>query len=230
MAKESPSTRKVLRIGHRGASGHAPENTLVSIQKAINLKCDLVEVDVRRTRDGHLVLLHDEQVDRTTNGTGLVEELSLDEIKSLNAGQGQRIPTLDEALGATRGRVGIMLELKVHGIGPKAVAAVRRRGFPHAVIYASFLTAELLPVRRTDPKAATLALMEELSSDPITTAREAQATHLGLRWDTATSPFVEACHRARLKVFVYTVNEPRDIAKMRALVVDGIISDFPDRL
>src|SRR5437867_13434882 len=90
MTKESPTTKKVLRIGHRGAAGYAPENTLLSIQRAIELGCDLVEVDVRRTQDGHLVLLHDERVDRTTNGKGAVAETTLERLRKLDAGGGQR--------------------------------------------------------------------------------------------------------------------------------------------
>src|SRR5213593_3287192 len=106
MAKESPTTKKVLRIGHRGAAGYAPENTLRSIEQAIALGCDLVEVDVRRTRDGDLVLLHDERVDRTTNGKGNVAEMTLKDLRTLDAGGGPRIPTLQEALHVADGRVG----------------------------------------------------------------------------------------------------------------------------
>src|SRR6185295_18251380 len=102
MAKESP-TRKVLRIGHRGAGGHAPENTLASIEKAIALQCNLTEVDVQRTADGSLILLHDERVDRTTNGTGPVAEMNLADVRKLDAGLGRNIPTLEETLKAAHG-------------------------------------------------------------------------------------------------------------------------------
>ncbi|MDP9131510.1 MAG: glycerophosphodiester phosphodiesterase, partial [Nitrospirota bacterium] len=90
----------ILRIGHRGAAGHAPENTLAAIWKARSFRADLIEVDVRETCDGYLVLLHDDTVDRTTNKTGHVAEMSLDQVQRLDAGNGQCIPTLEEALKA----------------------------------------------------------------------------------------------------------------------------------
>jgi len=230
MTKESLTTRKVLRIGHRGACGHAPENTLVSIQKAINLKCDLVEVDVRRTKDGHLVLLHDERVDRTTNGKGAVAEMTLKILQTLDAGSGQRIPTLQEALRVANGRVGLILELKARGIGEETCSVVRQSGFIGPVIYASFVHADLFQVRRAVQQAATMALFKKLPRNPVQSALDAKATHVGLRHDTATKLLVEACHNADLRVFVYTVNEPSDIQRVRTLGVDGMVSDFPDRV
>jgi len=230
MAKESPSTKKVLRIGHRGAAGHAPENTLASIQKAVELACDLVEVDVRRTKDGHLVLLHDERVDRTTNGKGTVAEMTLKVLQTLDAGGGHRIPTLQEALHMANGRVGLILELKASGIGEQTCAIVRQSGFIGPVLYASFVHADLLQVRRAMQQAATMALFKKLPRNPVQAALDAKATQVGLRHDTATKLLVEACHNADLRVFVYTVNKPSDIQKVRTLGVDGIVSDFPDRV
>lgn len=230
MAKESPTTKKVLRIGHRGAAGYAPENTVRSIEQAIALGCDLVEVDVRRTRDGDLVLLHDERVDRTTNGKGNVAEMTLRDLRTLDANGGQRIPTLQEALHVASGRVGLILELKASGIGEQVCALVQEAGFTGPVIYASFLHEELLSVREQAPTAATMALFKKLPQDPVASATNACATHAGLRFDTATKPLVNALHRAGRQVFVYTVNKPKDIQRVRALSLDGIISDFPDRI
>ena len=105
--------RRVLRIGHRGAAGHAPENTLAAIQKGIALGVDFVEIDVRRTVDGMLVALHDETVNRTTNGKGRVDRLLLQDVKKFNAGNGENIPTLDDVLKLVAGQAGLMLELKV---------------------------------------------------------------------------------------------------------------------
>jgi glycerophosphoryl diester phosphodiesterase len=229
MAKESPA-RKTLRIGHRGACGHAPENTLASIEKAISFACDLTEVDVRRTADGTLVLLHDERVDRTTNGQGPVAEMTLEDIRKLDAGSGQTIPTLEEALAAANGRIGLILELKAEGLAYDACAIVRASGFAGPVLYASFLHEELQHVRRADPDAKTLVLFKPLPKDPAAEASRLQATHVGLRVDMATLPLVKAFRKARLPVFVYTVNKAADIRKMRDLGVDGLISNYPDRL
>jgi len=228
MAKESPS-HKVLRIGHRGACGHAPENTLASIEKAISIGCDFTEVDVQRTADESLILLHDERVDRTTNGKGAAAEMTLADIRKLDAGGGQVIPTLEEALATAGGRIGLILELKAEGLAYDVCGIVRASGFPGEIIYASFLHDELQHVRRADPDARTLVLFKRLSKDPAAEATRLQATHVGLRFDTATLPLVKALHKARLRVFVYTVNRPADIARMRALGVDGIVSSHPDR-
>lgn len=229
MAKESP-VRKVLRIGHRGACGHAPENTLVSIQKAIELGCDLVEVDVRQTCDSLLVLLHDERVDRTTNDKGLVAEMNLQDLRKLDAGEGQRIPTLDEALQAANGRVGLILELTTQGLAYDVCGTVHASGFTGPIIYASFLHDELQHIHRIDPGAETMVLFKRLPKNPAAEATGLQATHVGLRFDTATKALVKALHKARLQVFVYTVNKPKDLQRARAIGVDGIVSDWPERI
>ena len=229
MAKESPTSR-ILRIGHRGAGGHAPENTLASIEKAMSLGCDLTEVDIQRTADGSLVLLHDERVDRTTNGKGPVAEMDLEEARKLDAGRGQTIPTLEEALSTAHGRIGLILELKAEGLAYDICGVVRASGFPGEIVYASFLHDELQHVRRADPDAKTLVLFKRLTKNPASEAALLQATHVGLRFDTATAPLVKTLHRARLTVFVYTVNKPADITRMRSLGVDGIVSDHPERI
>lgn len=227
MTKESP-TSTILRIGHRGACGYRPENTLASIEHAINLRCHFTEIDVRRTADGILVLLHDERVDRTTDGQGSIAELALEDAQKLDAGSSQKVPTLEETLAITSGRIGLILELKVPGLTYDACATVRGSGFNGSVIYASFLHEELQHVRRIDPKAQTLALFKRLPEDPSATAISLQATHVGVRIDTVTKPLVHRLHDARLLVFVYTIDKPAAIKRMKMLGVDGIISDFPD--
>lgn len=229
MAKESPQ-RGVLRIGHRGAGGYRPENTLASIEHAITLRCHLTEVDVRRTADGALVLLHDERVNRTTNGQGSIADLTLEDTQKLDAGSGQKVPTLEEALAIASGRIGLILEFKVPGLAYDACATVRGSGFNGPVIYASFLHQELQHVRRIDPQALTLALFKRLPEDPSTIALNLQATHAGVRVDAVTKPLARSLHEAGLIVFAYTVDNPVAIKRMKMLGVDGIISDFPDRV
>ncbi len=220
----------MLRIGHRGAAGHAPENTLASVEQAISLGVDLVEVDLRSTRDGHLVIIHDERVDRTTNGRGVVAEMALAKLQQLDAGNGQHIPTLVELLDATRGRVGLLLEIKAAGVAENVQAMLHSAEFPGPVIIASFLAEELLSIRNSDPSVSTLVLFDKYARDPLSQAVMAKASHIGVPFTRVTQALVQASRRAGLRVFVYTVNDPRDIQKMRALDVDGIISDFPDRL
>ena len=150
--------KTILRIGHRGAAGHAPENTIAAIHRGIALGVDFVEMDVRCSRDGRLVVMHDATVDRTTDGSGLVEEMTWTELERLDAGGGERVPSVEAALAAASG-VGVMLEIKAAGIGTDLVRAVRASGFAGEVMYASFLHAEILEIRRMDPLARTMALI-----------------------------------------------------------------------
>jgi glycerophosphoryl diester phosphodiesterase len=221
---------RALRIGHRGAAGHAPENTLAAIQKGIALGIDLVEIDVRRTADGVLVVLHDETVNRTTDGKGRVDRLSLQDVKKFNAGNGEQIPTLEEVLRMTAGRAGLMLELKIKGVAQQAVEAVHGAGFRDPVIYASFLHDELTHVRAVDPGASLMVLFGRLPQAPVARAIEHGPSHVGLRHDTATRRLVDAFHRAGLLVFVYTADSPGDIQHALSVGVDGVISNFPERI
>ena len=221
--------RRVLRIGHRGAAGHAQENTLAAIQKGIALGVDFVEIDVRRTADGVLVVLHDETVNRTTNGKGRVDRLSLQEVKKLNTGNGEHIPTLEEVLKMVAGKAGLMLELKVKGVAQQTVEAVREAGFRDPVIYASFLHDELKHVRTAHPAASLMVLFSGLSRASVACAAK-YGPYVGLRHDKATRPLVDAFHRADLLVFVYTADVPSDIQHALSLDVDGVISNFPERI
>ncbi len=220
-----------LRIGHRGAAGHAPENTLAAIWKDQSLHADLIEVDVRETSDGQLVLLHDDTIDRTTNKTGPVAEMSFEQVQRADAGNGQRIPTLEEALEIVAGNMGIILELKQEGIGSDACAIVKRREFRDTLIYASFLIDELHRVRQADPLARLMVLQpRDLPRDPVADVVAVRASHVGLHFSSVTSLLLQTYHNLGRLVFTYTVNDPADIRRMRELGVDGIISDFPDRI
>ncbi|MEO8327662.1 MAG: glycerophosphodiester phosphodiesterase family protein [Nitrospirota bacterium] len=230
MTRSTNRARNPLRIGHRGAAGYAPENTLAALELAITLGVDMVEFDVRRSADGALVLLHDDSVDRTTNGEGRIEDLSLSVLRELDAGGGERIPLLEEALACLSGRAGAMIELKMTGIAADVCALVKAADFQWTVIYASFFHEELLTVRRLFGDAFTLALINDVPMPSTDFATDVQATHVGLALDAVTPDIVKALQEQGIKVFVYTVDEPEDIARMKQLEVDGIISNFPDRI
>jgi glycerophosphoryl diester phosphodiesterase len=186
---------------------------------------------VRRTCDGRLVLLHDETIDRTTNETGWLRQLPLEQVQQLNAGNGERIPTLEEALEACGTALGMVAELKEEGIGMETMSIVRRSGFKGAVIYASFLCSELMRIRAIDPKAPVMLLLgERLDNKSLTHAAALSATHVGFSYATLTPGLVKRCHEAGFVVFAYTVNDSSVIRHVRDLRVDGIISDFPDRI
>jgi glycerophosphoryl diester phosphodiesterase len=222
--------QRILRIGHRGAAGHAPENTIAAIRRGILLGVDFVEMDIQVTRDGRLVVMHDALVDRTTDGTGFVSDMTWDEMKLLDAGNGERVPSLEAALAAASGRAGVMLEAKASGIAADLYRTVRASAFPGAVIYASFLHEEILEIRRIDPLARTMALMECVPTSGAAFARDANATLVGLTIDFATAEFIATLHDAGLDVLLYTVNEPRLIQRAIDLGADGVISDYPERV
>ena len=220
----------MLRIGHRGARGHAPENTLAAIEKGIALHSHMIEFDLQHTRDGQLVLLHDATLDRTTNGHGRIAELTWEDARRLKVGGNQPLPLLADALRVASGRAGVMIELKAEGIARETVRIVQESRFSGPVVYGSFLHDQLLEIRRAQPQAHTLALIEAIPVNRTAFATDAQATHVGVAFNTLTAPFLGALHAKSLRVFVYTVNEPADIRAAKAMGVDGIISDYPDRL
>lgn len=220
----------MLRIGHRGAAGYAPENTLASIKKAVTLQVDFAELDIQATKDRQLVIFHDRRVDRLTIGKGAVEDMSLTDLRRLTLPGGHVIPTLEEGLKAAEGKVGVMLELKVPGLVEPVLDILKRSGFSSPVIVASFFHEELLHLRRLQPAAQTLALLVASLVQPAAFALDAKATHVGVAFESLSKPYVDALHKAGLTVFAFTVNEPTDIQQMAGLGVDGIISDFPDRI
>jgi len=217
---------KPLRIGHRGAAGHVLENTLGSIEKAIELGVDYVEIDLRLTRDGHVVVLHDATVDRTTKGHGRIKDLTLAQLKRIKTKDGQHVPTLEEVLKLTDGRGGLMLELKIRGLAKPVTEIVERSGFSSPVIYASFNHKELSRVREWLPSAALMPLISRGRIAPRISVKLG-AHHVGIRFDRVVKPVVASLHGAGIQIFVFTVNDAVDIRYMIDIGVDGIISDTP---
>ena len=140
----------MLRIGHRGARAYEPENTLRSFKKALEIGVDAVELDVRKTKDNQLVVIHDADVKRTTDGKGLVSELTLTEIKTFSTEKGEKIPTLKEALDFLDRKVKILIELKEADVEKKVLTAVSERGLQKNVIIVSFIEEALQKVKDLD--------------------------------------------------------------------------------
>lgn len=223
----------MLCIGHRGARGHEPENTLLSLEKAISLGASWVEVDVRCV-DDRLVVIHDARLERTTNGTGAVDLQSFDHLRSLDAGKGQKIPTLEEVFAAAQGRAGLLLDLKDSETVEPALHLVREqvaRGWKHEhIIVSSFNHRDLVTVKRLAPKVLIGALLVGLPVDNALFAERLDCYSVHMCIEYIDKSFVEDAHRRGLKVFVFTVNEPEDIRRMEMLRVDGVFTDYPDRV
>lgn len=224
----------VVKVGHRGAAGHEPENTLRSFRRAMGLGADMVELDVHICGSGELVVIHDETVDRTTDGTGEVAKLTLDELKALDAGRGERIPTLQEVIDLATGRMGINIELKGLGTAEPALEHIEDavdKGWDRSGFHvSSFHLGELSAIRELSEDVRTGVLFALDDGSIMEFAELNGAYSLNPNHRTVTPDFVARAHDRGLKIFAWTVNEPEDIARMRGLGVDGIISDYPDRI
>src|SRR5712692_8726274 len=232
---------ELLIIAHRGASGHAPENTLAAFKKAVALGAAFIETDLQLTRDAHFVAIHDDTLDRTTNGEGKVHDRTLAELRKLDAGSwfgsefaGERIPTLEEILGfSKKNDVVFYLELKPGGSwgGEHAlIGALRESGeIPRSVVI-SFEADILARVRRIEPTLMTGLLYDGQIEEPLEKALEVGARQLAVRSDLVTPALLKDARKRDLQVVCWTVNHPAHIRMLMAAGVDGIMSDYPDRL
>lgn len=231
----------MLVIAHRGASGHAPENTMAAFRRAVALGATFIETDLQLSRDAHFVAVHDETVNRTTDGRGSVHDLTLAELRELDAGSwfgsefsGERIPTLEEILQfSKKNDVVFYLEMKPSGAwgGEHAVvAALRESGeIPRAVVI-SFDPSMVLNVHTIDPTVMTGLLCDGQLEKPVEKALEIGARQLAVRGDLVTPALLEQARKKDLQVVCWTINHA---AHMRLLIeagVHGIMSDYPERV
>ncbi len=226
-----------LLIAHRGFSAVAPENTLSAFKYAIRSKADMIEVDVRLTKDGTPVIIHDAKVDRTTNGSGKVRNFYVWTLKELDAGswfdlkyKGEKIPTLEETLKFINGRLPINIEIKTsprrNEITEKVLAVIFENGYEEKTLISSFDPRILRRLRKLTDKIPTALLYHyPIYFNPIKTLKNLNAVALIHNFKFTTQNLVRKIHDAGLKIFVYTVNKPEDIKKMINLGVDGIITD-----
>jgi len=219
-----------LKIGHRGARAYKPENTLASFDYAIKSGClNTVEFDVRRTKDGKFVIIHNAKVDKTTNGTGYVKDLTLKQIKALDA-DGEKIPTLQEVLDFLDKKVEKMLvELKEVGYEEKVLKEIKKRKLEDRAIIVSFHEEALKKVRKLDPKIETGFIYVKYKN-PIKTALELKANYLITLYHFVHTANVEKAHANGLKMIVWTINTREEALTYKKKGVDGIATDKPEVL
>ncbi|MGY5860529.1 MAG: glycerophosphodiester phosphodiesterase family protein [Candidatus Thorarchaeota archaeon] len=220
--------KRQIVVGHRGASGLAPENTMLAHRAAYDAGAHMVEIDVQETLDGKLVCIHDYNVDRTTNGSGAVAELSYREIQELDAGNGAKIPTLTEVLDYVRGKMKINIELKVTDIEKDVLSMVNERSMNSNVVVSSFLHGTLVATRNLDSDIYTAVLDETLRDDLISNVLELKANALNLDHTLLTPDILEQAHGENIEVFAWTVNDSSKMKDFYKMGVDGIITDYPD--
>jgi glycerophosphoryl diester phosphodiesterase len=236
---------KAWVVGHRGASGHAPENTMAAFRRAVELGARFIETDLHITRDARLVTIHDSTLERTTNGRGAVNEFTFEELRQLDAGswfradfRGEQIPSIEEVIAFARAAdIGLFLEIKPDapwGIEHGLLSMLRGSGESHRVVVLSFSTGILRNVRRLDNTQVTGLLVDAVPNSGvgalIERARETGARQLAPRGDVLSPDMIEQARRHDLQVICWTLNEPADMRAAAGAGVDGIMTDFPDRL
>ncbi|MBI4318276.1 MAG: hypothetical protein HY675_07290 [Chloroflexi bacterium] len=237
-----PTRGLLCIVGHRGAMGHAPENTMVSFQKAVEMGASIIELDVHLSKDGELIVMHDHAVDRTTDGRGLIKDLTLKEIKALDAGswygapfKDQHVPTLGEMLSWAKGKVRVAIEIKngpvyYDGIEDKVVRCLRKHRMENEALTISFDHYAVRRVKELAPESSTGVLFAARPVDPVGMAAAADADAILPQWGFATAEMVAAAHDAGLAVVPWVVNTESEMECVVGLGVDGIGTNYPDRL
>jgi glycerophosphoryl diester phosphodiesterase len=225
----------MIKVAHRGASGYAPENTLASFKKALELGVDGIELDVHLSKDGKVVVLHDPLLLRTTKKFDFVSKKSLQELQKLDAGCGEKIPTLQEVLDLVNKKVFVNIELKGKGTA-QAVAVIienyvsKKKWKYDNFFVSSFNHKELKIFKKLLPQVKVGALIIGFFINYDKYIKEFDAYSINIWYRLVRKSVVDKVHKHGLKVFAYTVNNENEIKKMKELGVDGIISNYPDRI
>ncbi len=240
--------RRPRVIAHRGCSGAAPENTLAAFRRAIAAGADMLELDVLPSRDGELVVIHDDTLERTTNGSGRVQDYDLARLRQLDAGAwfgagfaGERIPTLAEVLELARGRTLLNIEIKAEavtdqrqgGAVDRVARLVRAQRMQDAVLLSSFAPRAMADARALAPEIARAALFDAAvhrGQDALEILAPAACAALHLAVGEVTAATVELCHAHGKAVSVYTVNDEAELHRLLALGVDAVFTDWPERM
>jgi glycerophosphoryl diester phosphodiesterase len=236
-----------LVIAHRGASGVAPENTMAAFEQAVKLGVDVIELDVHGSKDGRLIVIHDSSTARTARGNpqGAVADLTLAQLKMLDAGvwkgpgfSGERIPTLDEVLAAFRGRAIFLIELKARGIEERVAQAIREAGMEDGVMLQSFDAESVRIVHGLLPEAPAGVLYRDTwILDPAGRGRriveqvlEVGASFAGMNVGAVSARLVKVLKGGGIDVFAWTADDDWVFTHLIQAGVDGIITNYPERL
>jgi len=229
-------------IAHRGASAYAPENTMAAFRKALDMKADGIELDVHLTKDNHIVVIHDGNVDRTSNGSGIIADMTLKELRQLDFGSwfseefgGEKIPTLEEVLDLLKGWNGLLnIELKMvrpglyEGLEKKVIDMVKSYNMLENTIISSFNHYSLANVKKIESNMKIGLLYSAGIYEPWNYAASLNADAIHPNYISIVPEIVESCHAHNIQVNPYTVNNPEHILYMLKAKVDGIITNVPD--
>jgi len=218
----------MIIIGHRGAASYEPENTLLSIGKAIDLKVNAVEIDVHLTKDNNLVVIHDDKVDKTTNNKGYVKNFNLSELKKLDAGKNEKIPTLQEVIDFVKGKIKLIIELKGLKTAKPVVRLIEKNKIVKDVYVISFWHDMVKEVKELNKNIKTGVLFVGHPVNAVNLAKDADADVLVMNYKFISKKLVDDAHKSSLKVFVWNIDDKEDIKPIADLKVDAIGSNKPD--
>jgi glycerophosphoryl diester phosphodiesterase len=223
-------------IAHRGASAYRPENTLSSYALAVEQRADMIEIDLHLTRDGEVVITHDEALEGL-GGRGEIADATLAQLRALDAGGGQRVPTLDEVLDCFGDTIPFNLEIKrgssglYLGLEELALQALRSRDLLERTLFSSFYDPVLARLRELEPGVRLALLVSPRDAErPLERAASVSAEALNPWFGMAKAELVAAAHAEGLAVYPYTVNPQEDMRRLLDLGVDGMFTNHPDRL
>ncbi|TDJ04724.1 MAG: glycerophosphodiester phosphodiesterase [Deltaproteobacteria bacterium] len=218
---------KTKFIGHRGARSESPENTLMGIKFALEQGLAGVEIDVHLSSDGELMVIHDASVNRTTGGEGLVLELNCKDLKNLDAGEGEEIPTLAEVIDLVKAHNGILfIELKASGCEQKVIELIKAKDFAPSCILKSFNHHFIKRAKTIDPSIKAQCLMYALPINPVEIINACEADGISISTIHLDEQLVKACHKKNLFVTTWNANDHETLNKFKAMGVDYVCTDF----
>lgn len=244
-AETTGELRQIDNVAHRGASGYAPENTIAAFDKAVEMKADYIEIDVQRSKDGELVIIHDTTVDRTTEGTGYVKDLTFEQLRNLDAGSwkgeqfsGEKIPTFDEILDRYHGKIGILIELKAPelypGIEESVAEELKERNLDkpqnEKTIIQSFNFESMKKMNELLPKVPIGVLTSSKAHTTEQALKDfaAYADYFNPSYGIVTKDLVHQVHSLGMKISSWTVRSHESADFLLDMGVDAIITDYPD--
>lgn len=223
----------MLIIGHRGACGYEPENTLISFEKAISLGVDMVEFDVQKCKSGELVVIHDDTVNRTTDDKGKVEKLTLEQLKSFDCEKGQKIPSLEEVLDLINRRVKVNIEIKSKGITREVCEVINSylsKGWAYNdFLVSSFNHKDIYEMQKIDLTIPRGIITSGFSLKYLRSLEDLKPYTIMHYYRSLTKRFLKAAHEEGVNVFVWTGNNKKVYEKLKKMGIDGVFSDYPDK-
>ncbi len=218
--------RKPFVVAHRGASALEPENTISAVRKAIELGFDMIEVDIRLSKDGEVVLMHDSRVDRVTDGKGEVRSLGLEEIRRLKVKGREKVALLRDIMEITRGKAALLLDIKDPDAALEALNLAKEKNMLEQIVFNTSDLETLERIRELEPEAR-LSYSPSIQDNLVEIARRLNLFMASIRFDLITRKLIETMHKLGVRVTSWGTNDPSIIQKLIYMGVDGIIIDDP---